>query len=364
MKLALHVPINSLSLGQLSTVILRTLFDREKAGTSNIDLYLLPIGNSDLSSQKITDEFKTWIQGKLLKSLETYTKDIPVFKIWHLNGSIESFGYKQTLLSFYELDSPTKVEVNIAKNNNLLFSSQYACDVFGLFSAKANYLPLPFDSYNFTRLDKQFHTDERIVFNICGKLEKRKHHAKAIQAWIKAFGNDRRYFLQCAIYNPFLSQEQNGEMLNQIVGGNKPFNVGFFPTFKENFVYNEFLNSADIILGVSGGEGWGLPEFQSVALGKHAVILDAHAYKGWANNDNAVLLSPSGKIDSTDNVFFRKGDIFNQGNIFDFNEEEFIVACKTAIDRVQGGKLNQNGLKLQDTFNKETFVDNIIQSTL
>jgi hypothetical protein len=53
----------------------------------------------------------------------------------------------------------------------------------------------------------------------------------------------------------------------------------------ENSIYNEFLNSADIILGMSGGEGFGLPEFQSIALGKHAVLLNAHAYKTWAPSE-------------------------------------------------------------------------------
>ncbi len=51
---------------------------------------------------------------------------------------------------------------------------------------------------------------------------------------------------------------------------------------QKNSLYNDYLNSANIILGMSGGEGWGLPEFQSVALGKHAVILNATGYKDWA----------------------------------------------------------------------------------
>jgi hypothetical protein len=363
-KLALHLPINSVSLGQVSTLILKTLFEREKNGTSDIDLYLFAIANIDLSSQKIEEDFKAWLQSKLVKTLENYTKDIPVFKLWHLNQSLESYGYKQSLLSFYELDSPTKIELNIAKNNNLILSSEYACTVFKLFGVNCSYVPLAFDSYNFTKLNKQYHQDGRIVFNLCGKLEKRKHHAKVIQSWIKAFGNDRRYHLQCAIFNHFLSPEQNHEFIKQILGGDKPFNVNFFPNFKENYIYNDFLNSGDIVLGVSGGEGWGLPEFQSVAIGKHAVILDAHAYKGWANSNNSVLINPSGKIDSVDNIFFRKGDMFNQGNIFDWNEEEFIFACRKAITRVEKDRVNKFGLELQTKFNKEDFVNRIIETSI
>ena len=57
--------------------------------------------------------------------------------------------------------------------------------------------------------------------------------------------------------------------------GQKFFNVNFFGYMAKNTLYNDFLNSADVILGMSGGEGWALPEFQSVAMGKHAVILNA-----------------------------------------------------------------------------------------
>src|ERR1700693_3018211 len=130
MKLALHLPINSVSFGQVSTVLLRTLFEREKAGKLDFDLFLFPIGGVDVSSQSVNQEFVTWLQSKLSKTFESYSRDIPVFKLWHLNGSLESFGKQQTLFSFYELDNPTKIELNIAKNNRLCLSSEYARDVF------------------------------------------------------------------------------------------------------------------------------------------------------------------------------------------------------------------------------------------
>jgi hypothetical protein len=59
-------------------------------------------------------------------------------------------------------------------------------------------------------------------------------------------------------------------------------------------------------------------------------------------------------------MFFHKGQIFNQGNIYDFNEDEFIVACEKAIEKVQSSKLNKNGLKLQETFSSEKFADNVL----
>jgi hypothetical protein len=111
---------------------------------------------------------------------------------------------------------------------------------------------------------------------------------------------------------------------------------------------------------MSGGEGWGLPEFQSVAIGKHSVILNAHAYKEWANDKNSTLVEPSGKIEAYDNMFFNKGQPFNQGNLFDFNPDNFIDACEIAIKKTRSNKVNEEGLKLQDDFKSETLVDNIL----
>jgi len=365
MKLAFNLPINNLSFGQTSVLLLRTLFEAEKNNKLNIETYLFPIGNSDLSSQKVDKEFVSWLQNKISYSLQNYSRDIPVFKLWHLNGSLESFGAKQTLLSFYELDNPTKVEINIAKNNNLCFSSKYSCDIFKLFGVSANFLPLAFDSYNFHRVEKKFNDDGRIVFNLCGKLEKRKHHQKIISAWIKKFGNNHKYALQCATYNPFLNEQQNNEIISQILQGNKPFNVTFYPFMQENSVYNDFLNSSDIIIGMSGGEGFGIPEFTSVALGKHAVILNAHAYQSWTTEDLVSFVNPTGKISAVDNMFFKSDGAFNQGNLFDWNDDEFISVCEKTISKVEStNRFNEKGLLLQKTFSKELFLENVIKYSI
>ena len=128
---------------------------------------------------------------------------------------------------------------------------------------------------------------------------------------------------------------------------------------QKNSLYNDFLNSGNIILGMSGAEGWGLPEFQSTALGKHAVILNATSYKDWANPENSTLVEPSGKIDSEDGMFFKKGNPFNQGQIYDFNEDEFIDGCEKAVERYKESPVNTEGLKLQEQFPYSATVEQI-----
>ena len=84
--------------------------------------------------------------------------------------------------------------------------------------------------------------------------------------------------------------------------------LNFLGMMQKNSLYNDFLNSGNIILGMSGAEGWGLPEFQSVALGKHAVILNASAYKDWATEENSVMVESNGKEDCSGRSILQKGN--------------------------------------------------------
>lgn len=360
MKLNFHLPINTTSFGQTSCLIARTLFDKIKAGELLDDDYsIAPLGNIDVSTQDLPIDFQKWLQEKVNRHLSSHDIKTPTFKLWHLNGGLDRISERQTLLSFYELDEPTTEEINAVKNNKTLFSSNYTVSNFKNAGVSSYFLPLAFDDYNFSKTNKTY-IPERIVFNLCGKLERRKHHGKIIQAWIKRFKNDRRVHLQCAIYNPFLKPEDNNAIVNNIFNNQKPFNVSLLPFMGKNSIYNDFLNSGNILIGCSGGEGWGLPEFTSLCLGKHAVIMNAHSYKDWADEKNCTLVKPSGKIPAYDGIFFHKGSQFNQGNIFDFNEDEFISACETAIFKFQSNPNNNEGEKLKNKFTKENFLSKII----
>ena len=129
----------------------------------------------------------------------------------------------------------------------------------------------------------------------------------------------------------------------------------------KNKSYNEFLNSGDIVIGMSGGEGWGLPEFQSVGIGKHSVILNAHGYKEWATEENSCLVEPSEKIDVYDDLFFKKGTDYNQGQIFNWTEDSFIDGCERAIERVRSSKINKLGRKIKEDFPISNTVDLLLK---
>lgn len=364
MNFSLNLPINGVSFGQVSTLFMRELFRRDPS----VHIPLFPVGgNVDLSSQpeesnpSESKDFANWLVKNVESNTINHSRSSPTFKLWHLNGSSESFSKVHNLITFYELDEPTKHEISIAKNvDNLLVTSAYCKDVLSSNGVESKLIPLAFDHYNFKKLEKKYFKDDRITFNLCGKFEHRKHHRKIISAWLKKYGNNPKYSLQCAVYNPFLSEDINKQMFSSSLGGNEYFNINFLGHMVQNALYNDFLNSGDIIIGMSGAEGWGLPEFQSVAIGKHAVIHNCTGYKEWANDKNCTLIEPKGKVPAYDNIFFKKGEPYNQGNIFDFDEDDFISGCEETIKKVEDNRLNSEGVKLQKDFQASTMTDSIL----
>jgi len=355
MQPAFHLPINSVSFGQLSVAILREAFRR------GLEPCIFPVGDVDPSSQKGDADFDKWLRICLEKAVKEHNRKTPIFKLWHLNGSLESYSERQVLLSYYELDSPTPYELNIAKNNHkVLFSSEYTCDIFNTNGAPTSYLPVGFDTHNFYPTNKSYFHDGRITFNLVGKFEKRKHHDRILKLWADKYGNDKRYFLNCSLFNPFLSPEENSSVVNQTLNGQRYFNINLLSYMPKNELYNDYLNSGNIVIGMSGGEGWGLPEFQSVCLGKHAIILDCNGYKSWATKKNSILVKPNGKVPAADGRFFQQGAPFNQGNIFNFEDKDFLDACEKAIAAVEKNSLNEEGIKTGNEFSFSKTLDEIL----
>jgi hypothetical protein len=357
---SINVPLGSVSFGQISYSILREI--KELGLNPNI----FPIGgNVDASAQKIEPDFGNWLNNCISKANKTHQRDFPVFRLWHFSQSLESLSNnKQLLYTFWETDQPTAEELNTVKNNRLVaLSSQYAVDIFKNNFNCSNVIKLSpgFDKYNFFNTNKKYFDDDRIVFNVIGKVEPlRKSQPKVIQSWIKKYGGNKKYWLHCSIWNVFLSPEQNQKIVQDIMQGQNVPNVMFYPWSPQNAIYNDYLNAADIIIGM-GNESFGLAEHTSLCLGKHAILLNANGYKEYATPENSVLINPNGKVEAND-MFFQKGAQYNQGSFFTWDVDEFLNGCDEAIKRVESNRVNTEGLKLKDKFTYSNTVKTIIEN--
>lgn len=351
---ALNVPINAVSFGNVSIAILRELFGR------GLSPSVFPIGPADLSAQKHDEAFNQKLGAAINDAARNHSRDDAVYRLWHVNGSLESHSRRDSrLITFFELDSLTPIETNILKNQDRVYvTSNYTKDVFAMFGIKAEYLPLGFDSHNFTALDKRPQIDGVTTFLLAGKLEKRKGHFKVLNLWAKKYGNNMKYRLNCALHNPFMKQEHMNALISQALEGKHYANINWLPYMPTNAEYNAFLQSGQIYLAMSGGEGRGLPEYHATALGAWPVALNAHAYKDYLTADNSVLVSPNSKIPAADGVFFAPSGPYNIGNLFDFSGDEFVAAMETAEQRAAAG-INVKGLELQQQTYKQT-VDTLL----
>jgi hypothetical protein len=359
--LNVNLAINNLSFGFCSYNILQEFFKR------GIQPNLFPIaGNVDLSTfDKSTPEFHQFIQSCAQKAPLSYSRKDPSFRLWHITQSEFSQSNDNYLFVFHELDSLTPLEVNILNNQTKIFvSSNYTKQVFESYGVKVPvvFIPLGFDSSHFKTTNKKYYADDITVWSIFGKLEHRKRHAKTIKSWLKKYGNNPKHMLHLHVYNTFLKPEDNNTALANILEGVRYSNVnpiGYTKTLTE---LNENYNAANIVLDMSGAEGWSLPSFTCVGLGKHAVVHNVTAMKEWATDKNAVLVEPENKIEVYDGIFFNKGNPINQGNIFDWNENAFIAACETAETRFKNNPVNTAGLDIQKDFTWASTVDKILEN--
>lgn len=352
-KIIFKAPINSLSFGNVSYNILRELYKR------NCAVSLFPVGDQvNLDAYKADKDFNNWLKSSADNRFLTIDKDTPTLQLWHLNGSEARLTRDSYLLTFYELDAPTAEEQSLcALHNATFFSSTHARNLFKRGgSSNSEFIPMGFDE-DFHVTGKTY-LQNKIHFGLMGKLEKRKHTGKIIRAWAKKYGDNYDYQLSCCITNPFFQPDQMNQAIGQILEGKRYGNINFLPYLKTNAEVNDFLNAIDIDLsGLSGGEGWNLPSFNATALGKWSLVLNATSHKDWATRDNAILIEPNGKEESEDGIFFKKGQIFNQGEIYTFDTEEVTSKMEEAESRYQ--QPNTKGLELQKSFTYKQTVDRI-----
>lgn len=361
---SLQFPINSTSLGQCATNILFEIYTR------GLNPNIFPIGNIDLSSFDgiLEDGFNLWLKECITKSLSEYKSSEPSLRLWHINGSQESISKNNFLYSFIELDNITPTERNIINNHEgVFFPCDFNVKVCERCDAKnVEKIPLGFNYLAFKEEKVPKYENGEIVIGVVGKLEKRKNHPKVIKLLAEKFGGNSRYKIHLHVYNHFLHQDPNKcaqinqGLITQYCGGKIPFNFslyGFFPKLTE---LNQCYNMIDLIIDGSGGESFSLPSFTLAALGKHAVVHCNSGIKEWANENNSFLVEPNGKIPAADGLFFPKEGQFNIGNIYDFDENEMAAKIDLAIEKINSGQKNKNGLELQSRFTWKKTCDQIL----
>ncbi len=359
MKIILEAPLNQLSLGNVTYNFLKEFYKICQKDSSFSFIYY-PISNPELTSfDRASDDFKKWLKSSIDNRFKSISKDFITLKNWHINGAERRITPRQVLFTYYELDEPTVAErAIVGLQDSTIFSSSYAARSFAHTGiGKVYSVPLGLDD-DVYKLNKNY-LEGKINFLLMGKYEKRKHTDKILRTWIKKFGNNPKYQLTCSITNVFFDKE----LMKRLVSTYRSmaWNINFLPFVSTNSEVNDILNSADIdISGLSGAEGWGLPAFNATCLGKWSVVLNATSHKDWATKENSILIEPLNKIPCYDGTFFKQGSDFNQGSIYDFDEDQAVVGMEKAVNLAENKIANTEGLKLGQKFTYENSVSQIV----
>ena len=346
-----NLPLNSVSFGQVGAALLRELSKQKK------EVQILPIGNLDISAQKSDEKFEKWLVERISKTYEELDFTDQAVRLWHIQGSACQPSLDCSLLTFHETDELTLSEINLLQQySRVLVTSKFTQEVFESYGVKAEYCGLGLDEHNFYPVKRQ-RMEGTTVFGLCGKLENRKNTLRILKLWALKFGNNPNFQLDCLIENPFIKKEDQESLVKQTLEKDY-WNINFFSRFPQNMLVNDFMNHVDINLtGLSGGEGFNLPLFNSLALGKWGVALNAHVHKDYCNTENCILIEPNGKKPAHDGVFFKEGGRFNQGRFFDFSNDDAISAMEEAAKKV--GIVNKAGIALKKDFNFKKTINKI-----
>jgi hypothetical protein len=354
--------INPLSFGYISYGIAKELFLRKE------EFNFFPISNNlDWSSfDKVNEELRVYLNNSANNAWKKFNITDKSFKVWHINDSWKKLSTKENyLLTFHELDQLTDEEVNILNSFTKIFvTSTFSKNIFEDYGVKAPvvYVPMGIDKEVFFDTKQPRPFKDIIVSSIFGKAEKRKATQKTIQSWVSKYGNDQRYKLHCYVTNPFFKPEQMNQVFAQIFNGQpKPFNVDLFPYLPTNSHLNAAYNSTDIVIDMSCGESISLGSLNCIGMGKHGVVHWNSGIKDWSNEKNAVLVKSNGKEPVYDGIFFQQGQKFNNGNIYTFDTQSFLDSFDLAVKRFESNPLNEEGLKLQDSYSFKTGVDIILK---
>jgi hypothetical protein len=357
-KINLNLALNAVSFGAVGYGITHELIKRGQP------FDIAPISQLDFSSfSKMPEEEKNLLTSKANNFTSTYSRKNPALRLWHIRGSETSIGNGNHLMTFHELDELTPNEVNVLNNQEQVFvTNEETRQVFLNYgvTVPVHNIPLGYDTTHFYPTNKSYLGDDTTVWVICGKLEARKWHHKVIPLWLKKYGNNPKHRLHLHVHNVHLKKEENEGVLAKFMGGKKYFNVSVYPYLENLTQLNEAFNCANIILDGGANEGWSLPAFHCLGLGKYMVGVRTMGVREWAGVGGADLIDPDGKVPCYDGKFFQQGTGWNQGNFYSYDTEKFSEAMDSALTKKLANKTNQQGFKIQEEFTWGKTVDQIL----
>lgn len=357
MEINLNAPINNLGYGIASFNVLKELV---KLGHS---VALFPIGNPSWPASKesnaLLDDAK--------KRAVLFNPKASAVKIWH-QFELDMFPGKGLHIGFpiFELDKFNEREKHhLSSLDAILVCSHWAKSVIeqnGI-TVPTFVVPLGIDPDLFF-YDEQGHNARQYwnkgttIFMNAGKWEKRKGHEELCAAFNAAFGIKDDVELWMLNDNPFIGYE-NFEWRKKYANTTMGPRVKFFDRLDSHGELRKLFAQVDVGLFPSHSEGWGLETLEMLACGNHIVATNYSGHTEYLNEDNALLLEPTGMEVANDGKWFQ-----GQGSWCTYDLDQLVSHMRVLHDRKQSGNLtvNKAGLVTAKKFTWENSARVLVQS--
>jgi glycosyltransferase involved in cell wall biosynthesis len=340
-KLNFNAPLNlSTSYGGLSLNIFSQL---ESLGVKCV---LWPIGGLECQQ-----ELRNSVQNALNRQLE-YSKNDPTLRIYHQFSLAERPAGNPTFgFPIFELRQFTPQEkVHLNSVDHLLVASAWGKEVIGDngINVPVTVVPLGVDRTIFhegvptSRLG-EIVNNTTIFLNIA-KWEVRKGHDILPEVFRMAFSPTDNVKLVMHPHNPFIGDENKRwqDYYKSILGDQVIFTPGRFGSTQD---MARLIADSDCGLYPSRAEGWGLPELETLSMGKWLIGTNYAGHTEFLNNENSLLTTPEGYEPAHDKPWF-----YGQGEwakLSQDNLDELVNYMRLVHKMKQDGqlKLNTHGVE-------------------
>lgn len=309
----------------------------------NIAKQLVKCGSVGLVPIDIDNRFLTQELLDAFNASKLMDMGVPSVKLWHQFDMLLFPGRGPRIgFPIFELDTFNNVELHhLSSLDAIIVSSEWCKKVISSNNLRVPTHVLPFGVDTSIFYPPPQRTNGPFRFFGAGKWEIRKGHDILIECFAKAFRTDPNVELHLLCTNPLLSKEENRQWAN--FAKSEAPNIYIYDYAPTQEVVADLMRTMDCGVFPTHAEGWNLEGLECLACGLQLITTNYSAHTQYVNNDNALLIEPTGMELAYDNKWFHK-----QGSWCTFNKEDLIDRMREAVGR---GKIrNELGIATASQF--------------
>lgn len=325
--------------------------------SKNLEVTLWPLGAVE-APPETHDKIKEAIERNV-----KFSNYAPSLRIFHQFDMAHSVGKgKRIGFPIFELNELKDNEKHHLNSlDHIVVCSDWAAEILAenKITPTCSVAPLGVNREYFHENLKRNRTEDDCYILNMGKWEKRKGHDLIPEAFDLAFRKDDKVRLVMHTANPFLTEDQHMEWINQYLTTDMG-KAGKISITKGRFALPNdiasLMNDCDIGLFPARAEGWNMELLEMLSLGKHVVATNYSGHTQFINDKNASLIEVTELEPAYDGIWFD-----GEGEWATVNVKDVADKLRELYDSGKWKELNTEGIKTAKEFSWRQTADRIME---